>query len=118
MPFPNEETQFQKGQSGNPAGRPKGAISLSTRIQNMLNDERFTPENVSEFVDTPMAAIIATAIKKSSEGDAKWAKWLSDAGYGQKIEMEHSGEIGQGNVDPQLADQFNEFVKNNTIGGK
>lgn len=41
MPFPNPETQFQPGESGNPAGKPKGTKHLSTHIQEMLNDEKF-----------------------------------------------------------------------------
>jgi hypothetical protein len=36
--FPNKETQFKKGKSGNPNGRPKGSISLSQRIKGMLKE--------------------------------------------------------------------------------
>lgn len=39
MPFPNKDTQFKKGESGNPLGKPVGTKSLSTILKNMLEEE-------------------------------------------------------------------------------
>ena len=40
MPFPNTETQFKPGESGNPNGRPAGSKNLATIIRE-LEDENF-----------------------------------------------------------------------------
>lgn len=37
--FPNEETQFKPGQSGNPNGRPKGSLSVKSIIEKIWNEE-------------------------------------------------------------------------------
>lgn len=84
---------FKPGYDERRGSKPKGAIHLSTRIQRLLNDERFLPENVDAYIETPMDAIIATAMTKAREGDSKWATWLTNSGYGQKLEVEHSGEV-------------------------
>ena len=34
--MPKEDTQFKPGQSGNPAGRPKGSLSLVTKLKQKL----------------------------------------------------------------------------------
>lgn len=87
---PPEETRWKPGQSGNPAGKPKGAIHLSTRIQNMLNDPDFKAEllgkdgKIHNFKGNPAEAIIRTAILKAMSGDKQWAMWLSQTGYGSK----------------------------------
>ncbi|WP_127886370.1 DUF5681 domain-containing protein [Rathayibacter festucae] len=87
-------TQFKPGVSGNPAGRPKGSISLSQRIQQMLNDEDFEallpdPERgFKEFRGAPAIAIIKAAIIRAATGDLKAADWLAKYGYGTKIDMD------------------------------
>lgn len=118
MPFPNKDTQFKPGQSGNPAGKPKGAIHLSTHIQNMLNDEEFSMwlsdprEGFVEYKGAPMKAIIKTALIKAAAGDKDAREWLAKYGYGQKLEVEHSGEI---NTAKQLTDEeLNERIRQYT----
>ncbi|WP_197033459.1 DUF5681 domain-containing protein [Bradyrhizobium sp. URHD0069] len=43
MSFPNKETQFKKGKSGNPAGQPKGFISLDTMVRRILEGDEMQP---------------------------------------------------------------------------
>lgn len=93
-PSVGKKTQFKKGQSGNPAGKPKGAISLSTRIRNMMDDEDFTTylsdprDGWKEFKGAPAEAIVKTAMIKAIQGDEKSREWLAKYGYGTKIEVE------------------------------
>lgn len=103
------DTQFKPGQSGNPAGKPKGRRNLSTMIQEMLNDERFIsrlsgmiPEEVKradpEFQGTPMKAIITTALIEAFDPTCKPAArqqardWIAKYGYGTKIDVTSDGE--------------------------
>lgn len=98
MPFPNKDTQFKPGQSGNPAGKPKGAKHLSTHIQEMLNDEEFETllshptQGYIEFKGAPMKAIIKTAMIRAMSGDNKWAEWLAKHGYGTNLDITSNGE--------------------------
>lgn len=103
-PSPGKDHQFKPGQSGNPNGRPKGRKSLSTMIQQMLNDETFIEklngeikEKVKqadpEFQGTALKAMITTAMieaidpaRKASERDAA-RNFLAKYGYGNKIEL-------------------------------
>jgi hypothetical protein len=41
--FPNKETQSKKGKSGNPAGQPKGFISLDTMERRILEGDEMQP---------------------------------------------------------------------------
>lgn len=90
---PPEETKWKKGQSGNPAGKPKGTIHLSTHIQNMLNDPEFEIwlqhpiEGVKKYKGVPVKAIIATAIIKAANNDAPAREWLAKHGYGSTINL-------------------------------
>lgn len=102
MPFPNPDTQFKPGESGNPAGKPKGSLHLSTHIQNMLNDEEFTTwlsdarDGFKEYKGAPLKAIIKTAMiqaMSSSKEGAAAREWLAKYGYGQKFELEHTGDV-------------------------
>lgn len=92
MPFPNKDTQFQPGQSGNPAGKPKGTKHLSTHIQEMLNDPNFELKlkDGSILKGAPIIAIIKTAVAKGVSGDTRAMEWLAKHGYGEKLQLEIS----------------------------
>lgn len=105
-----------KGETPNPKGPPKGILHISTHIQKLLNDPEFAPDTLNgrEFKGTPLKAIILTAIQKAKDGDNKWAEWLAKHGYGEKINLEHSGELKTGEYNPQLASEFAEYLKQRT----
>lgn len=92
MPFPNPDTQFQPGTSGNPEGKKPGTKHLSTHIQEMLNDPDFEIKlkDGSLLKERPIQAIIKTAVAKSISGDNRWAEWLAKHGYGEKLFVETS----------------------------
>jgi hypothetical protein len=53
MPFPNKDTQFKPGQSGNPKGLPKGSKSFKTRIRELLagiGDGEWTSPIAAEYI--------------------------------------------------------------------
>ncbi len=86
MPKPENiiDKQFQKGQSGNPNGRPKGSLNRSTIAkywlevnQNLKNP--LTGENETMSQEDLMTLAL---IKKAREGDVNAYKALMDSGYG------------------------------------
>lgn len=95
--FPNPDTQFKPGRSGNPKGKAKGTIHLSTRIQQLLTDPNFEAlvqdpkEGWKRQKGMAMDAIIGAQVTRAVQGDAKAAEWLGKFGYGTKIEV--SGEL-------------------------
>lgn len=123
--FPNRSTQFKPGQSGNPAGKPKGALHLTTHIQNMLNDEDFTTyladarDGWKEFKGAPIKAIVQTAMIKAIQGDDKAREWLAKYGYGQKLEVEHSGGVQTNTRDlsqEELDERIKSYLERHTTG--
>jgi hypothetical protein len=80
---------WRAGQSGNPAGRPVGAVSLATRIQRTMRDDSFTAKAVGrqgptvQYNGEPVEVIIRTAILRAMSGDYQWADWLARNGYGR-----------------------------------
>lgn len=58
------KTQFKPGQSGNPAGKPKGTKHINTWIQELLEDESFetvvtdAKKGIVEYKGAPVKAIL------------------------------------------------------------
>lgn len=108
--------QFQPGQSGNPAGKPKGAKHISTWIQELLNNEEFeatildSKNGVKEYSGAPLKAIIGVAITKSLNGDNKWAEWLAKHGYGEKLTLANDVESPININQPVSQDLLQAFI--------
>lgn len=79
---------FQKGVSGNPRGRPKGSLNMSTRIRNYLESKQKLSYKGQDWQGEPADLIIRVYTEKAIEGDIKAATWLAKFGYGTKVDAE------------------------------
>lgn len=113
MAFPHDGKKFQSGESGNPAGKPKGTKHITTHIQELMEDEAFeanvldAKKGMVEYKGAPVKAIIQVAITKAVNGDDKAREWLAKYGWHakQEIDVTTDGEkINQ--VDANMLTQF------------
>lgn len=86
MPNPEniEPHKFKPGTSGNPAGRPVGARSLSTILKEMLEEE--VPVNIDGQPATKKQMkeiIIRKLLKGASDGDTKAINTIFDRTEGK-----------------------------------
>jgi hypothetical protein len=90
---------FKKGESGNPAGRPKGSKNRSTIARQWLEVNQnlknpLTGENETMSQEDLMTLAL---IKKAREGDVNAYKALMDSGYGAPVQ-----QIEQTNIEIPL----------------
>ncbi|MDZ7736897.1 MAG: DUF5681 domain-containing protein [Gammaproteobacteria bacterium] len=68
---PPKHTQFQKGQSGNPEGRPKGAKNIATLFDEVLNEKVTIKEGSKTRKVSKFEAIIQRVINAAMQGDTR-----------------------------------------------
>jgi hypothetical protein len=92
------EPRWEKGESGNPKGRPKGAKGRATIAKFWLSVEQKAknPLSGSEEQMSQEDLITLAMIKKAREGDVSAYKALMDSGYGAPVQQV---EQTQTNVD-------------------
>ena len=73
---PPRHTRFQKGRSGNPRGRPRGAKNLSTLLHEALNELVLVAENRGRRKITKQQAMITQLVNKAAQGDWRAIKIL------------------------------------------
>lgn len=80
---------FKKGQSGNPAGRPKGALNRSTIARKWLevNQSLKNPLTGENEMMSQEDLMTLALIKKAREGDVSAYKALMDSGYGAPLQQ-------------------------------
>ncbi|MFL6387935.1 MAG: DUF5681 domain-containing protein [Terriglobales bacterium] len=89
MPFNNEQetgvgygkppvqTQFRKGQSGNPKGRPKGRLNVATVLEKALHEKVVINENGRRRTITKLEAAMKQLVNKAASGDLPSLRQLS-----------------------------------------
>jgi hypothetical protein len=90
---------FDKGESGNPSGRPKGSKNRSTIARKWLEVNQSLKNPLTGESETMSQEDLMTLalIKKAREGDVTAYKALMDSGYGAPLQ-----QIEQTNVEQPL----------------
>ena len=66
---PPKKAQFQRGRSGNPKGRPKGALNISTVLERTLREVVVINENGRRKQVTKMEAAVKQLVNQAASGD-------------------------------------------------
>ena len=89
--------KFEKGESGNPNGRPKGSRNRSTIARQWLEVNQSLKNPLTGEQETMSQEDLMTLalIKKAREGDVNAYKALMDSGYGAPVQQieQHNIEI-------------------------
>jgi hypothetical protein len=96
---------FQKGQSGNPKGYPKGLKNRSTIAKKWLEVEQDLKNPLTSEVERMSQEDLMTLalIKRAREGDVNAYKALMDSGYGAPLQ-----QIEQKNIESNLPEWMND----------
>lgn len=73
---PPKATQFVKGQSGNPSGRPTGKRNHATILNDALNEKVSVTENGKRITITKLEAMFKQIVNKATTGDSNSIKQL------------------------------------------
>jgi hypothetical protein len=75
---PPRHTRFQKGQSGNPRGRPPGAKNLSTLLNEALDERVVVTDNGGRQRITKRQASFKQLVNEAAKGNFRALKLLVD----------------------------------------
>jgi hypothetical protein len=74
---PPEKSRFKAGQSGNPHGRPKGALNLATILEKTLRELVVIVENGRRKKVTKLEAAIRQMVNQAASGELKAMQLLA-----------------------------------------
>ena len=94
-------TRFQRGRSGNPHGRPKGAQNLATMLSEALNEMVTVAENGRRRKISKRRAIITQLVNRSAQADLKATQIL----LAVMQDVERRSETTPAEADFDAADQ-------------
>jgi hypothetical protein len=73
---PPQHSRFQKGKSGNPRGRPKGARNFVTEVQEALGEMMLVRQGGTARRLTRRSAVVLSLLDKALKGDVRAASLL------------------------------------------
>jgi Family of unknown function (DUF5681) len=96
---PPVNTQFKKGQSGNPKGRPKGSFNVSTLFMKTLREKVVINENGQRKKVTKLEAALKQLVNKAASGDLRAINQLAELARESEAKQNAPGaerpEIGE-----------------------
>jgi uncharacterized protein DUF5681 len=73
---PPRHNRFQKGRSGNPHGRPKGAKNLATLLGESISEQVIVNENGRRRSISKLEAAVKQLVNRAAAGDPKQMQQL------------------------------------------
>jgi Family of unknown function (DUF5681) len=87
---PPQHSRFQKGQSGNPRGRPKGARNFATELQEALDQTMVVRQGGAERRISRRGGVVLSLLDRALKGDVRAARVV--------IEMEQRSDPAKGAI--------------------
>jgi hypothetical protein len=106
--YKNIQPRWDKGESGNPNGRPKGSKNRSTIARYWLEVNQKLKNPLTEKIE-PMSQedlMTLALIKKAREGDVSAYRSLMDSAYGAPVQV-----VEQTNTNVDLTDLSTDEIK-------
>lgn len=105
----NKATQFKKGQSGNPKGRPVGSKDYKTIMWEAL--EKIANDTGKESAEEIYKEILMKGAISARKGDYRFYKDILDRVHGSAIQKnEHTGKDGEPLV-PDRKQEIDEAIQ-------
>jgi hypothetical protein len=104
---PPKPTQFRKGLSGNPKGRPKSSRNLETVLERTLKEKVVINENGVRRTVTKLEAAVKQLVNQAASGDLSAMRQL--------LALASSVEEEQVGPPPRLLDQNDQKVLENFV---
>jgi len=114
---PPKGTQFLKGRSGNPKGRPKGTLNLATTLEAALSERVVILENGQKRTITKLDAIVKQVVNKAAGGDLRAMKEVVGL-MGSLLKVEEEGvDPVLGKADSEVAQHFFQRLRRQALAG-
>jgi hypothetical protein len=98
---PPLNTRFQKGQSGNPKGRPKGSLNFATILERTLRERVVVNEGGRRRIITKLEAAIKQLVNKAAGGDLNAFRLLRELARSGEEAVQPQPTVQELNADDQ-----------------
>lgn len=95
---PPKHTQFKKGQSGNPKGRPKGTKNFKTDLMEEFSEQITITEGGKQMPVSKQRAMIKRTMQKALSGEIPAIRLL--AGWGMLLDVNLADDAAAAQLSP------------------
>jgi Family of unknown function (DUF5681) len=105
---PPKSTRFQKGMSGNPRGRPRGSLNVTTLFMRTLREKVFINENGRRRSITKLEAALKQLANKAAGGELRALRQLVELAQDaeQKQHQAAAQDSGLSDLDQEVMERI------------